>query len=99
VAKHKQQWTVELVKEAHDQLDVHMRNMQDLRLCVVVVTEARVPAAALPPCPVALGQPHTKLARFHVQTGRHEGEGAVRAHVQAPQPCFSEHGRECFAQS
>jgi hypothetical protein len=54
VAKHKQQWTVELVKEAHDQLDVPMRSMQDLRLCVVVVTEARVPTAALPPCPVAL---------------------------------------------
>ena len=48
------QWTVELVKEAHDQLDVPMHNMQDLRLCVVVVTEARVPTAALPPCPVAL---------------------------------------------
>jgi hypothetical protein len=31
-----------------------MHNMQDLRLCVVVVTEARVPTAALPPCPVAL---------------------------------------------
>ena len=31
-----------------------IRNMQDLRLSVVVVTDARVPTAALPPCPVAI---------------------------------------------
>ena len=28
--------------------------MQDMRLCVVVVTDARVPTVALPPCPVAI---------------------------------------------
>jgi hypothetical protein len=54
VNKHGRQWTVDLVKAANEQLDVPIRNMQDLRLCVVVVTEARVPTAALPPCPVEI---------------------------------------------